>query len=320
MVTAEQIERAHQHIKKDIHQTPLIFSPKLSELSGASVYLKMEQWQVSGSFKIRGVLTKLNSLKEEDFNKEFVAASTGNHAAAFAHAADKKNFKAVLFLPESVNETKLNALDSYAIKKNISGATSKETELKATVYAQEKKAILIHPYNDWEIIKGQGTIGVELKKQLENIDQVLVPIGGGGLASGLSLFFKETATKIIGCQPINAAEMYSSIKLDRIVSTSDLATISDATAGGIEENALTFEVCKNELSGFELVDELGMKEAIAFMVKYHQIILEPAAALSVAAILNTSKYRGERIVLILTGRKINSTLLTKILSDYGNDY
>ncbi|NER13006.1 pyridoxal-phosphate dependent enzyme [Leptobacterium flavescens] len=321
MITIEEVNKAYENIRADIRRTSLEFSPELSRISGAEVYLKMEQLQLTGSFKIRGVLNKIRSIETADFNKTFVAASTGNHAAAFAYASDRFNFKGDLFLPEKTSEAKIRAIEKYAVKKIFYGRNSMETEAKATSHAQEINGILIHPYNDIHIICGQGTIGVEIKEQLPELDTVLAPIGGGGLISGLCAYFQDDKTvNVIGCQPANADEMYASVKEGHIVSPSTLDTISDATAGGIEENALTYDICKKMLSGFEIIEEEAIKKAVAFIVKYHQTLVEPASALPVAALLNSKNYKGKKVVLVLTGKKINTSLLTQILVEYGNYY
>jgi len=319
MIDLKDIENAYKNIRNDIKDTPLDYSEKLSEISGASVYLKMEHLQKTGSFKIRGVLNKLCNINKNDFNKTFVAASTGNHAAAFAYASEKFGFNGVLFLPENVSEVKLKALDKYKVVKRLFGKNSMETEQKATLFAKEIDGILIHPYNDKNIINGQGTIGLEIYNQLPKVTRVLVPIGGGGLISGICSYFSNYKnTDVIGCQPKNASEMYDSIIQNKIVQPSILATVADAAAGGIEKDSITFEICKKHISNFEIIDEESIKEAIAFMVKHHDMEIEPTAAIPVAAMLNSKDYKNENVVLVLTGKKINKDLLKEILATYGN--
>ncbi len=319
-ILPEEINDAYLKIKGDILKTPLEYSPRLSKISGAQVYLKMEHLQQTGSFKIRGVLTKIKSLHKEDFKKSFVAASTGNHAAAFAFASKAFSFDGVLFMPENVSSVKRDAHNAYNVKQYLYGKSSMETEAKATSFARESDSILIHPYNDRDIIKGQGTIGIEIQEQLPELDTVLAPIGGGGLISGLCSWFENGKIDVIGCQPVNASEMHESVKCGKIAPPSTHATIADATAGGIEADSLTFDICKNQLNGFELIQEDEIKAAIAFIVKHHQTIIEPGAALPVAALLQSKKYAGKNVVLVLTGKKINHQLLTNILDNYGDNY
>lgn len=319
-ILPKEIEDAYLNIKEDILKTPLEYSPKLSKISGTRVFLKMEHLQHTGSFKIRGVLSKVKSLHKDDFQKTFIAASTGNHAAAFAYASKVFGFNGVLFMPENIADVKKDALKAYDIKQYLYGKNSIETEAKATAHAKESNGILLHPYNDPEIIKGQGTIGIEIQDQLPEVDTVLAPIGGGGLMSGLCSYFNNEKVKVIGCQPVNASEMYESVKYGKIVPPSTLSTIADATAGGIEANSLTFDICKNQLDGFELIEENEIKKAIAFIVQHHQTIIEPGAALPVAALLHSKKYKGKNVVLVLTGKKINHNLLREIIENYGDNY
>ncbi|WP_299161042.1 threonine/serine dehydratase [uncultured Tenacibaculum sp.] len=322
MISKENIEKAYKNIKEDIYKTPLEYSEKLSKISGVNVYLKKEYLQLTSSFKIRGVLNKIKSLNSKEFDKTFVAASTGNHAAAFGLASEKFNFKAKLFLPKNIAEEKLKSLSKYKFDKVLYGDTSVETEKKATQYAKDIEGVLIHPYNDVEIIKGQGTIALEIEQELPKVDAVIAPIGGGGLISGIASYFsKNRKVKVIGCQPENASEMYDSIKEGEIVSPSKLHTIADAAAGGIEVNAITFTICKKQLEEVTLVNEKAIKKAVAFLFKYHNIIVEPTAALPVAALLEGNvKKEYKNVVLVLTGKKINKELLKEINETYGNCY
>ncbi|MFY0630901.1 MAG: pyridoxal-phosphate dependent enzyme [Flavobacteriaceae bacterium] len=321
MIDKKDIQAAYNSIKNDIIETPLVHSPKLSAISGANVYLKMEHLQLTDSFKIRGVLTKINSLDENQFKKVFVAASTGNHAAAFGYASEEFGFEGKLFLPKNVRKEKLNGIKNYAFEKVLYGNSSMEAEAKAREYAKEIKGVLIHPYNDVEIIKGQGTIGVEIEHQLPQIDVIIVPIGGGGLISGICSYFSENKNvAIVGTQPKNASEMIDSIKANQIVEPSTLNTIADAAAGGIEKNSLTFTICKEHLSSIKTIREEGIKKAVAFLYKYHKIIVEPTAALPVATVLTSNEYQNKNVVLVLTGKKISNQLLNEINEDYGDSY
>lgn len=319
-IEPHEIRMAYHRIKGDIRTTPLEFSPVLSRISGARVFLKMEQQQLTGSFKIRGVCNKIKSLNGDDFQRPFFAASTGNHAAAFAYSSQKFGFTGTLFLPQNTSEVKKRALRAFDVNLLIQGKNSMEAEAIATEHANSFNGVLIHPYNDVPIIEGQGTIGVEIEEQLPEVDTIVAPIGGGGLVAGLCSFFDSDRVRVIGCQPANAAEMIESLQCGYIVEPSTKNTISDATAGGIEADSLTFAICKNQLDDYELIEEEAIKKAIAFMVEEHQIIIEPSAALSVAALLNSENYRGKNVVLVLTGKKINPQLLMKILKEYGNYY
>ncbi|WP_438422848.1 threonine ammonia-lyase [Aquimarina macrocephali] len=321
MIHATDIIDAYKISKSDLHRTPMAHSPELSKISGANVFLKMEFLQYTGSFKTRGVLTKIHSLDKSVFDRTFVAASTGNHAAAFGYASEKFGFKGVLFLPKKTSDTKIKALEQYSIRVIFYGENSLETEEKARAYAKETNGVLIHPYNDPEIIKGQGTIAIEIEEQVPEVDTILTPVGGGGLASGISTYFSaNNSVSVIGCQPKNASEMYLSIQHNSIVSPSTLSTIADASAGGIEDNAITYDICKKHLSGFEIIEEEDIKKAVAFMMKYHKVEIEPTAALPIAALLQSKAYQGKNVVLVVTGKKIDNQLLTQIMVKYGDYY
>ncbi len=321
MVTRDDIIKAHNRFDDQVFKTPMVYSSELSKVSGASVYLKMEHLQNSGSFKLRGALNKINGLSPSDSRKTLVAASTGNHGAAFAHVTNMRGIKSVLFLPEKAIPAKVKALEPYSVDIRYFGEKSMEAEQRAAEFANEIDGVLVHPYNDPEIIAGQGTIGIEIEEQLSDVEVVMASIGGGGLISGLATYFStNNAIEVIGSQPENAAEMYHSIKNGHIVEPSEDDTISDATAGGLEDNSITYQICRQHLSGIDLCTEEQIREAVAFIVRNHQTIIEPGAALSVATLMNTDKYRGKKVAIVLTGKKINIDLLTKILAEYGNPH
>lgn len=321
MIDKKDIQIAYHNIENDIVKTPLQYSPKLSAISGANVYLKMEHLQLTDSFKIRGVLTKMKSLDKRNFDKVFVAASTGNHAAAFGYASERFGFEGKLFLPENVRREKLEGISNYTFEKVLYGNSSMEAEAKARQYAKKIDGVLIHPYNDVEIIKGQGTIGLEIENQFPEVDTIIVPIGGGGLISGISSYFSENENvAVVGSQPQNASEMVESIKANKIVAPSTLTTIADAAAGGIEKDSLTFTICKKHLSTIETIEEEDIKKAVAFLYKYHDTTVEPTAALPVATLLTSDTFRDKNVVLVLTGKKINKELLNEINEDYGDSY
>lgn len=321
MITKSDIEATYNNIKNDIVKTPLVYSKRLSEIAGANVYLKMEQEQYTSSFKLRGVLSKMSSFSEKEFKNTFIAASTGNHAAAFTYASKKFGFEGKLFLPEHVEKEKLNALQNDAIENILYGKSSMETEAKATAYAKDIGGTLIHPYNDIEIIKGQGTIALEIENQLPEVDTIIAPIGGGGLISGISSYFSENKdVSVIGSQPAYASEMHDSIQNGVIVPPSTQNTIADAAAGGIEKGAITFEICKKCVSDIQLIKEEDIKRAISFLYKYHHITVEPTAALPVATVLKEDRYRTKNVVLVLTGKKINKQLLNEIQTNYDYCY
>lgn len=318
LVDQKDIIGVHKKIKPWLRETSLVYSPSLSARSGAKVYLKMEQEQPSGSFKLRGVLAKMYSLSAADLKRPMVAASTGNHAAAFAWASKLWGFTGTLFLPTTINAAKQKALDLDHLELIYYGTHSAATEAKARSYATAVGGVLVHPYNDWQIICGQGTLGVAITAQCPAVDTVLVPIGGGGLAAGLCLYFKDNQkVAVYGCQPKNASEMAQSIQEGKIVPPSTLPTIADAAAGGLEPNCISYHLCRQELAGIALLKEQQIKEAVWFLWEQHQILVEPTAALTVAALLHGKAYVGKTVVAVITGKKIDSQLWAAIQKTYG---
>ncbi|MTI33566.1 threonine/serine dehydratase [Cytophagales bacterium RKSG123] len=314
----KEVEAAYARIKPYIYITPLEFSPSLEKETGAKVYLKLENQQRSGSFKLRGAMNKILSTDSSEVNKTFVAASTGNHAAGFADAVSRLGYKGKVFLPETVTEAKLQALEAYGIPLEIHGNDSVVTEAFANQYAEENDCILVHPYNDPYIIAGQGTIAIELLEEMDKIDAVFVPIGGGGIISGISSYLKKYSpkTKIIGCQPENAREMVDSVAAGRIVEPNSKPTLSDATAGGIEEGAITFEIIKEYVDEFITLTEGEIRAAILFAIRNHSMLIEGASALTLASLLKSKKkWANKNVVCVVTGKKLSFDILRNLLTE-----
>jgi len=312
----QEILEAERRCREYIVRTPLEYSPYLSNLGQSNVYLKLENFQITGSFKIRGVINKILSLSEEEKRRGIIAASTGNHGVAVAYAIKKFGLRGMIFLPENVSEAKLNDILSYGVEVKFYGKDSVETEKYARKYAKKEGMIYISPYNDEKIIAGQGTIGVELLEQLKDVDVVFIPVGGGGLISGIAIYLKSMIpdVKIIGCQPENSPVMYKSIKAGKILTVTSKPTISEGTAGGIEEDAITFHICKELVDDFVLVSEEEILKAIRLMIEKHHILVEGAAALSIAAYMKKrEEYRGKNIVLLVTGRRLSIEWLKKVV-------
>ena len=303
-------------ITPHIRLTECRHSEALSKAAGAEVYLKLENRQISGSFKLRGVMNKLLSLSPHKQSQRLVAASTGNHGAAFAHAVGELELDGLLFLPLNATATKLRAIEASGLPFELVGGDCVETENHARDFAVKHGCIWVSPYNDPAVVAGQGTIGPELEGQLGEINAVLVPVGGGGLASGIAAYLKGAtpAMEIIGCQPKASAVMYESVKAGKIIELESLPTLSDATAGGIEEGSITFELCRRFVDRFELVSEDEIAAAIRFIHEHEGMVVEGGAALPVAVMLRRPpELEGRRVVLVVTGSKIDETVLDEIL-------
>jgi len=311
----ERFEQAYERVKCHTNTTPCPKSDLLSKEIGAEVFLKLENQQVSGSFKIRGVTNKVFSLSEDDRKKPLIAASTGNHGAAFAHIVSKLNLSGELFVPENIAAVKREAIEKYGIPLTFAGTDCVETELAASAHSARGEGILIGPYNDIDIILGQGTIGIELMEQLGEVDFVFVPVGGGGLVSGIAAYLKSVAseTQIIGCQPENSPVMFRSIQAGHIVAMESLPTLSDATAGGIEPGAITFDLCRALVDEFVILSEDEIFSALRFLHLQEKIIAEGGAAMPVAAVRKSREHvKGKRVALVISGGKIDPSIIKKI--------
>ena len=312
----KEVLDAEKRIREHIRETPLEPSPYLSQLGNVRVYLKLESNQITGSFKLRGALNKFLSLTAEQQKEDVLTASSGNHAVALAYTLHKFGGKGVIYLPENVSPAKVEALRPYGVELKFHGDDCIQSETLARETAAKTNRVYISPYNDPKIIGGQGTIAIELLPQMENLDAVLVPVGGGGLISGIAGYLKSVNPhiEIIGCQPQNSAVMHASIQAGQILDLESKPTLADGTAGGLEPDAVTFDICKKFVDDFILVSESNIKNAIIFSVEKHQLLIEGAAALSIAAFFKDHKrFAGKNVVLIISGKKISLEQLKEIL-------
>ncbi|NIM59340.1 MAG: threonine/serine dehydratase [Candidatus Aminicenantes bacterium] len=307
---------AEKRIREHIRETHVEYSPFLSQSGNCNVYLKLENLQLSGSFKLRGVMNKLLSLEKKQRETELITASSGNHGAAFAYALKKLGLRGTIYMPSIANQAKIEGLRYYDTELKFHGTDCVETEVFARNAAEKNHLQYIPPYNDLKIIGGQATIGIEMQRQIENINTVLVPVGGGGLISGIAGYLKSINNniEIIGCQPENSAVMYESIKAGKIVEMESKPTLSDASAGGIEKGTITFDICKKFVDDFILVKEEEIKEGIKLFIEKHNMLVEGTAALPAASYLKTiEKFKNKNVVLILSGARISLDQLKEVL-------
>jgi len=306
-----------KRIRPYIRQTYLEPSYFLSEMGKSRVSLKMENSQITGSFKLRGAMNSMLALPEKERLKGITTASTGNHGAAVSYVMKKFGIRGKIFVPENISKSKLEVLKGYKADLVFHGTDNAVTEAFARKIAEKEGIPYISPYNDAKVIGGQGTVGIELMGQAEKPDVVFVPVGGGGLISGIAGYLKTVSpdTKIIGCQPENSHVMYDSVKAGEIVEVECPESISDGTAGGVEEGSLTFDICRDEVDGFVLVTEEEIAEALRLVLRKEHMMIEGAAALSVAAYLKTMRgYKGKSVALVLSGNKLDFDVLRRIIS------
>lgn len=300
---------AYSRIKQYLNCTPVVFDNE----TGA--WWKQENLQHTGSFKFRGALSKLSVLPERS---KVVTASTGNHALGVVAAAQLFGHGVEIFLPDTASDLKMEKLMKAGAKLNLVKGNSLDAEIAAKEYAREHHLTWVSPYNDPEIISGQGTIAVELKEQIKDLDTVYVTIGGGGLVSGIGCYLKSINPdlRVIGCQPENSAEMYLSLLKGKVVDDPNaLHTLSDGSAGPLEEDSITFPICQAIVDRIILVDELRIAEALRHAYLTHGIIIEGAAGVAIAAATSDNQREGKNAAVILCGGNIDPVVHKQILSN-----
>lgn len=312
----EEVLQAEQRIRRYVRETPLEYSLALREQCDANVFLKLENLQHTGSFKVRGAMNKLLSLTPDEQARGVVTASTGNHGAAVAFGLRALQLPGTIFVPENAASTKVAAIKRYGAPIETHGVDCLATELYAQAYAREHGLTYISPYNDPQVIGGQGTIGVELLRQAEAIDAVFVSVGGGGLISGIAGYLKQAlpAVKIIGCLPENSPEMALAVQAGHHVQMAPTPTLSDGTAGGFEPGAMTFALCQQLVDEYVLVREDEIATAIRWMLETHHQLIEGSAGVALAGLQKLpSPYSGQNVVVVLCGANISLTTLKQIL-------
>ena len=302
-----RIKEAYERIRADIKRTPVEYSEPLSQETGAKVYVKWECDQTTGSFKLRGALNKLRSLSPEDRAKGVVSASTGNHGLAISHASRLEGIGLKLFLPETVAAIKKKRIEDLGIDVEVRGASCDKAEAIAREFAARTGRVFVSPYNDWDIVYGAGTIGLELAADLARFDDVLVPVGGGGLIAGIAACLKAVrpGARTIGVEPETSAFMAASLAAGRLVEIDERPTIADAVAGGIEPGSITFPLCRDLVDAIEIVPEASIARAMALVFERHGRVIEGAGALSFAALLQSPRARaGRTVVAVVSGGNI----------------
>src|SRR5512138_609821 len=312
---AAKIREAYERIKGDIKRTPVEYSEPLSRELGAEVFVKWECDQTTGSFKLRGALNKLRSLSREERARGVVSASTGNHGLAISHASKIEGVELKLFLPETVAEVKKKRIEALGIDVEVRGASCDKAEAIARAYASAPGRVVVSPYNDWDIVFGAGTFGLELDADLARFDEVLVPVGGGGLIAGIAAFLKSVrpGVRVVGVEPEASAFMATSLAAGRLVEIDERPTIADAVAGAIEPGSITFPLCRDFVDGIEIVAEGLIARAMALVHERHGRIIEGAGALPFAALLSSPGARpGRAVVAVVSGQNISAERFREI--------
>lgn len=305
-------------IRDHIRETPLDYSPYFSELTGANVWLKLENLQHSGSFKLRGAFNKLLSLTPEESAAGCVAASSGNHGAAVAYAMNKLGVSGIVFVPETASSTKIDAIRRAGAEVRLFGTDGLDTEQHARQHAADNQLVYLSPYNDPIVVAGQGSCGVEIARQLPDLDVIFVAVGGGGLIAGVGSFLKSVHRDmdVIGCQPAASAVMARSAEAGIIVDIPSEPTLSDGTAGGIEAGAITFDICQAVVDRYVLVSEDEIAAAMREFIDGHHMLLEGAAGVALAGLKQiATNYQNRNVVVIICGGNISRDTLRGVLED-----
>lgn len=313
MLTLDNIYRASNVLREVVRKTDMVYAPKLKP--GVDIYLKTENLQFTGSFKLRGAYYKMSKLSEEEKSHGVVACSAGNHAQGVALAAQKSGIKATICLPDGAPISKIEATKSYGADVCLVEGVYDDAYKKALSLRDECGYTFIHPFNDEDVIAGQGTIALEIEDQLPDLDAVIVPIGGGGLISGIAFAMKaiNPNVKVYGVQAAGAPSMFNSVRDGEIEELPSVSTIADGIAVK-KPGDVTFDVCSKYVDKIVTVTEDEIAAAILALMEQHKLVTEGAGAVAVAAAMfDKLDIEGKKVVCLLSGGNIDVTILSRVI-------
>ena len=311
--TIADVYRADKQLSGIVKKTRLIHSDFFSELSGNEVYLKPENLQHTGAFKLRGAYNKLSQLSDEERQRGVITASAGNHAQGVAFAAQKLGIKSVICMPATTPILKVEATKSFGAEVVLYGDSFDDAAAHSLELQKQHGYVYVHPFNDREVLLGQGTTALEIINELKDVDAILVPVGGGGFASGVALATKMVSpnVQVIGVEPENAACMKAALDADRIVTLDSAETVADGcavkTAG-----ELTFAFCKKYVDDIITVSEMEIMSALLSLIEKHKLIAEGAGVLSLAA-LSKLPFKDKKVVAIVSGGNIDISTISALI-------
>ncbi len=314
MLSIEKVKNAAEKLKEVVRLTDLIYSSELSKNN--EIYLKAENLQVTGSFKVRGAYTKISELTEEQKKRGIIACSAGNHAQGVALSAQKSGIKSTIFIPSTAPISKIEATRKYGADIQLVDGVYDDAYNEAVKFQKETGAEFIHPFDDEDVIAGQGTIALELLKQLPDINAVVVPIGGGGLISGIAYTIKmlKPDCKVYGVQASGAGSMYRSIEDGIRKELPSVSTFADGTAVKMP-GELTFDLCQKYVDKIVTVSDDEIATAILTLMERQKLVAEGAGALSVAAVLfKKLPIEGQKVVCIVSGGNIDVNILSRVIN------
>jgi len=313
----EDIFRAQKSMDSAVvRKTPLLKSNTFSNIAKTNIFLKFELFQKTGSFKVRGAYSKINSLTNDQCKSGVIAASAGNHAQGVAYAASKRNIRCNIVMPKNASPAKVAATRSYGANVILSGDTYDESWKTVVSMSREHGYSIIHAFDDPIVIAGQGTIGLELLQDLKDIDRIYLPLGGGGLASGISIAIKTRRpdVKIIGVESKQFPAMKKSLEKGKLCHIDGGFSIADGISVK-SPGELTFEICSKYLDDVVTIDDVSIVETMFLLMEREKIVVEPAGAASLAYVLSTDKLKNnQNIISILSGGNIDMYLLGQIVS------
>lgn len=313
MLTLDKVYHASFQLKDVIRRTDMIMAPKINP--DCEVHLKTENLQVTGSFKVRGAAYKISQLSEEEKKKGVIACSAGNHAQGVALAATKNGIKSLICLPDGAPISKVEATRKYGADICLVEGVYDDAYNRALQLKEEKGYTFIHPFNDEDVIAGQGTIGLEVLEQLPDVDVVIVPVGGGGLISGVAFAIKSLNpnVKVYGVQASGAPSMLRSVADGKIEKLDEVSTIADGIAVK-EPGDVTFKMCQKYVDGIVSVSEDEIAAAILALIEQQKLIAEGAGAVSVAAAMfNKVDVKGKKVCCLVSGGNIDVTILSRVI-------
>lgn len=316
MIPLSKIVEAHERVKKTIQRTKLAHAPRLSELSGVNVYLKKENLQHTGAYKLRGAYNKIATLSDEERARGVIAASAGNHAQGVAYSAKEFGIRAVIVMPEATPLLKVTGVKRLGAEVILAGDNYDESYAHALELAKKEGLCFIHPFADDEVIAGQGTVALEIIEEKSNIQTVVLPIGGGGLISGVAAAYKQMlpSVKIIGVTAKGAPAMHDSFHAKKIVSVKGVRTIADGIAVR-DVNEKNFGYILESVDEVVQVDDEEIANAVLYLLENQKLVVEGAGAAAVAALLHDKLpvQKGENVAIVLSGGNIDVTMLSVII-------
>ncbi|RLA78308.1 MAG: threonine ammonia-lyase [Epsilonproteobacteria bacterium] len=316
MLDIKKIYEAKERIKDVVVDTPFSYAPYLSEVTSCKVYLKKENLQVTGAFKIRGAYNKIASLSESQRACGVIAASAGNHAQGVALSASKFGIKAVIIMPESTPLTKVNGVKYFGAEVILAGSNYDEAYAYATEYGEKNSLTFVHPFEDEEVIAGQGTVALDILDKCDELDAVLVPVGGGGLIAGMASAFKSINPKIevIGVSALGAPAFKNSFESKTAIDSTSVRTIADGIAVR-DTSEITLEYALECVDRIISVDDEEIASAILFLLEKQKLVVEGAGSVGVAALIHGKlpHLKGKRVAVVLSGGNMDVTLLSVII-------